>query len=198
MSIVAQATGSSVGVFRTPKSKRPFRVFRNPTADGSPLVFLVRQRVPGWEQVRLPIRPSGSVGWVRTRSVALALNPYRITVSLRGHRITVWKRGKVIAREPAGVGRSVLPTPKGVYYIAELLKQADPRGPYGPYAFGLSAYSRVLYSFGGGPGQIGIHGTNAPRLLGTNVSHGCIRVANAVITRLARILPLGTPVVIGR
>lgn len=142
------------------------------------------------------MRPNGSVGWVRSSTVTLSSNPYGITVSLSQHRITVWKLGRAIAREPAAVGRSVLPTPTGVYYIDELLKQANPRGPYGPYAFGLSAYSQVLYSYGGGPGQIGIHGTNEPSLIGTSVSHGCIRVANALITRLARILPLGTPVTI--
>jgi lipoprotein-anchoring transpeptidase ErfK/SrfK len=193
---VAQAAGSSVAVYRTPNAKRPFHVFGNPGESGSPLVFLVRSRIAGWVEVRLPMRPNGSLGWVRTRSVALASDPDRITVSLRGHRITVWRNGRTIVRAPVAVGRSVLPTPTGIYYIAELLKQPNPSGPFGPYAFGLSAYSRVLYSFGGGPGQIGIHGTNEPGLLGTNASHGCIRVANAVITRLARILPLGTPVVI--
>lgn len=198
VSVAAQAIGSTVEVFRFPGAKRPYRVFRNPTADGAPLVFLVHRRAPGWEQVRLPIRPNGSVGWVRTRSVTLASNPYRLTVSLRRHRITVWLRGRAILRSPAAVGRATLPTPTGVFYIAELLKQASPRGAYGPYAFGLSAFSRVLYSFGGGPGQIGIHGTNEPELLGTSASHGCIRVANAVVVRLARILPLGTPVVIAR
>jgi lipoprotein-anchoring transpeptidase ErfK/SrfK len=193
-SIVAQATGSTVAVFRSPHAKRPFRVFRNPTASGSQLVFLVRGRIPGWARVRLPSRPNGSSGWVRTRSVALALDPYRVSVSLSRHRITLWKDGRAIVQQPAGVGRSVLPTPMGTYFIAELLKQPEPHGIYGPYAFGLSAYSNVLFSFGGGPGQIGIHGTNEPQLLGTSVSHGCIRVANSLIIRLARILPLGTPV----
>jgi lipoprotein-anchoring transpeptidase ErfK/SrfK len=72
----------------------------------------------------------------------------------------------------------------------------DRAGAYGPYAFGLSAHSNVLYSFGGGPGQIGLHGTNNPASLGTNASHGCIRISNAGITKLARLLPLGTPVTI--
>ncbi len=196
MSIVAHATENSVAVFRTPDAKRPFHVFRSPTTDGSPLVFLVRRQVSGWDQVRLPMRPNGSVGWVRARAVSLALDPYRITVSLRSHRITVRRSGRVIVRDRVAVGRSSLPTPSGVYYVTELLKQADPRGVYGPYSFGLSAYSEVLETFGGGPGQIGLHGTNEPGLLGTSASHGCIRVANSLITRLARILPLGTPVVI--
>ena len=195
-SIVAQATGSSVTVFRTPSATRRFHVFRNPDADGSPLVFLVRRQARGWDQVRLPMRPNGSLGWVRARAVTLALDTYRLTVSLRRHRITVWRGGRAIARDPVAVGRSSLPTPPGVYYLTDLLRQADPQGAYGPYAFGLSAFSEVLETFGGGPGQIGLHGTNEPGLLGTSASHGCIRVANSVITRLARILPLGTPVVI--
>jgi lipoprotein-anchoring transpeptidase ErfK/SrfK len=87
-----------------------------------------------------------------------------------------------------------VPTPIGVYYLAELLKQPDPWGAYGPYAFGLSAHSNVLYNFGGGAGEIGIHGTNEPGALGRDVSHGCIRISNAGITKLARMLPLGTPV----
>jgi lipoprotein-anchoring transpeptidase ErfK/SrfK len=41
---------------------------------------------------------------------------------------------------------------------------------------------------------VAIHGTNAPWLIGQAVSHGCIRVHNSVIRRLARLLPLGTPV----
>jgi lipoprotein-anchoring transpeptidase ErfK/SrfK len=69
---------------------------------------------------------------------------------------------------------------------------------YGPYAFGTSAFSNTYYHFGGGPGEIGLHGTNYPQGLGSKVSHGCIRVSNATIRRLAKLLPLGTPVVITR
>jgi lipoprotein-anchoring transpeptidase ErfK/SrfK len=196
-SIVATAKASLVSVYRTPTAKRPFLRLSNPTSNGGPLVFLVKQRRPGWEKVYLPVRPNGSTGWIRDRQVTLALNPYRIRVSLTGHTITVWNGAKVVLRAPAGVGRSIVPTPAGTYYVAELLAQPNPNGPYGPYAFGLSAHSNVLYSFGGGPGQIGLHGTNNPASLGTNASHGCIRISNAGITKLARILPLGTPVRIG-
>jgi len=197
-SIVAQATGKSVAVYRSPGASKPFLTLSNPNSDGVRLVFLVKQRVAGWEQVRLPIRPNGRTGWVRDSAVDLALNPYRITVSLSQHRLEVRKGSRVIHQERAGVGRSVLPTPTGVYFIVELLKESSPSGPYGPYAFGLSAYSNVLFSFGGGPGQIGLHGTDDPGALGTDVSHGCIRISNAGITKLAGLLPLGTEVQITR
>ncbi|HEX4520551.1 MAG TPA: L,D-transpeptidase [Gaiellaceae bacterium] len=193
-SIVAQAAVRSVAVYRTPATKKPFLHLSNPNTDGGQLVFLVAKRKPGWEQVRLAMRPNGKLGWVRDSSVDLVLDPYSVQVSLRSHRLVVRNGKHLVLSTRAGVGRSVLPTPTGTYYIVELLKQSNPSGPYGPYAFGLSAFSNVLYSFGGGPGQIGLHGTDDPAALGTDVSHGCIRVKNSIIARLARILPLGTPV----
>jgi lipoprotein-anchoring transpeptidase ErfK/SrfK len=196
-SVVAEARVSLVAVYRTRTAKRPFLRLSRRTSHGGPLVLLVKERRPGWAKVYLPVRPNGSTGWVRDRQVALALNPYRIRVDLSARTITVWKGAKVIHRAPAGVGRSSVPTPVGTYFLTELMAQPNRYGAYGPYAFGLSAFSNVIYSFGGGPGQIGLHGTNSPSLLGTYVSHGCIRISNAGITKLARILPLGTPVRIG-
>jgi lipoprotein-anchoring transpeptidase ErfK/SrfK len=193
-SIVAQANARFIAIYPSPGAKKPNRWLANPTSDGSPLVFLVKSRVFGWEQVHLPVRPNGSTGWVRDRAVTLALNPYWLQVSLGKHLVTVWNGSRVIDQVSAGVGRTVLPTPRGTYYLAELLQQPDPNGLYGPYAFGLSAYSNLLLSFGGGPGQIGLHGTNDPAALGTDVSHGCIRISNDAITRLAKLLPLGTRV----
>jgi lipoprotein-anchoring transpeptidase ErfK/SrfK len=197
-SVVAQAKTRQVRVYRHPGDRRPFRILPGKTANGSPRVFLVKQRGAGWELVYLPIRPNGATGWIRDAAVDLSLDPFRVTVSLHAHLLTVTRDGRIVRRERAAVGRSVLPTPTGRYYIAELMRQPDPRGPYGPYAFGLSAHSNVLYSFGGGAGEIGIHGTNEPGVLGTDVSHGCIRISNAGITRLAAMLPLGTPVEIRR
>jgi lipoprotein-anchoring transpeptidase ErfK/SrfK len=54
----------------------------------------------------------------------------------------------------------------------------------------------VLTTFQGGDAIIGLHGTNHPELLGHDVSSGCIRMRNESITKLAGILPLGTPVTI--
>ena len=64
------------------------------------------------------------------------------------------------------------------------------------YAYGLSGFSNVLESFNGGTGVIGIHGTNEPDKVGTDVSSGCIRLHNDAITRMVEEigLPLGTPV----
>lgn len=39
-----------------------------------------------------------------------------------------------------------------------------------------------------------IHGTSKPELIGKAVSHGCIRMRNADIQRLTRLVRGGTPV----
>lgn len=198
-SIVAQAVGPQVAVYDAPAGV-PVRGLANPQPSGAPLVLLVTEQRAGWLQVLLPVRPNGTTGWIRTDQVSVASHPFRIVVELRAHRITAYQGAEVLLSEPIGVGTAAAPTPGGLYYIKELfqpLDQAgrlDPGGPYGPYAYGLSGYSDVLYDFGGGDGQLGLHGTNDPAGLGFDVSYGCIRMSNAGITYLAGILPLGVPV----
>jgi L,D-transpeptidase catalytic domain len=191
-SLVANVRGARpLAVYRRPGDAHPARRLAGPGAR----VLLVRARRPrGWLRVLLPVRPNGASGWVRTRRVELRANPYRIDVRLRAHRLVLRRGGIVVLRTPIGVGRAVTPTPRGLAFVTRLLRQPDPHGLYGPWAFGLSLYSPVLTSFGGGPGEVGIHGTDAPAGIGRDVSHGCIRLPNAAIERLARVLPLGTPV----
>jgi lipoprotein-anchoring transpeptidase ErfK/SrfK len=202
-SVVAHSRRASVDVYARPRNDRPIRTLSNPTPTGDPLVLLVnwqrpRWTWPRWVEVRLPYRPNGSTGWVRSDGFRFLLDPFRVEIDLTGHRVSVWRGVRRVLHEEIGVGRALTPTPVGMYYIVQLIKTPDPGGLYGPYAFGLSAYSTVLTSFGGGPGQIGLHGTDRPELLGTDVSHGCIRMRNDAISKLARLLPLGTPVEIRR
>ena len=192
---VAYARSRHVLVYRSPSAKRPVRALPNPY-HGTLFAFLVRRVRPRWLHVFLPVRPNGSSGWVRRSQVLVLRDQYRVRVELRRHRLSVWRSGRLVMRQPVGVGRPGTPTPVGRYYLVELIQTDDPQGPYGPYAFGLSAHSDVLQRFDGGDGQVGIHGTNFLQGLGTDVSHGCIRIGNAAIVRLARTLPLGTPVTI--
>ncbi len=187
-SLVANVRGGRpLLVFRHPGDARPARAVRA-------RVLLVRARRGAWLRVLLPVRPNGASGWIRADRVVLRTDAYRVGVALRAHRLVVRRGARVVLRTPIGVGRSGTPTPRGLAYVTSLLRQPNPHGIYGPWAFGLSVYSPVLTSFGGGPGQVGIHGTDAPAGIGSDVSHGCIRLPNAAIERLARMLPLGTPV----
>jgi lipoprotein-anchoring transpeptidase ErfK/SrfK len=193
-STVAQATVRRVAVYTTPGAAAPTRTLANPQPSSAPLVFLVQGQRPGWLRVLLPVRPNGSSGWIHTAQVRLSHHDFRIIVALGAHMVTVYRGTRIIDREPVGIGRKDTPTPGGFYYTKELLRPPNPNGPYGAYAYGLSGFSSVLTSFAGGDGVIGIHGTNDPSGLGKDVSHGCIRMSNAGISKLARILPLGVPV----
>lgn len=193
-SVVATALVPLVHVHADPTSPAPTASLTNPNPDGEPLVFLVKAPGDGWLQVFLPIRPNGATGWVRTSEVTLSEIDWRMKVELGAHRLTVWRGGEVVREEPVAVGMASAPTPTGEYFITELLDTGNPRGPYGPWAFGLSAYSDVHTSFAGGPGQVGLHGTNEPAKLGRDVSQGCVRISNEAITALAAELPVGTPI----
>ena len=171
--------------------------FDNPNMSGAPLIFLVEdlndlQAI----KVMLPTRPNGSFGWINADQVRLTRHNYSIQVRLDDFAITVTDHEKTIFETTVGVARESTPTPRGRYYTTELLRPPESDTAYGPYAYGLSGYSDTFESFLGGPGQLGIHGTNEPWALGTNVSSGCVRLHNDDITYLVETLqlPLGVPV----
>ena len=193
-SVVAQAKIPSVAVFDTSTGTTPSKTLANPQPSGSPLVFLVQGGEASRLHVLLPVRPNGSTGWVERSDVTLSQHDYRIVVALGAHQITIYKGDAIFDQEPIGVGTKDTPTPGGTYYTKELYKLPTATGPYGPFAYALSGYSDVLTDFEGGDGVIGIHGTNDPSAIGHDVSHGCIRMSNAGITKLAQTLPLGVPV----
>ena len=146
-----------------------------------------------WIRVRLPMRPNGRTGWVMRD----ALGPLRVVttnmrVNRRTLRATLYKDGRKIWSSRIGVGKAGTPTPRGRFWIRERLRNLGGNGVYGPWAFGTAAYSKLSDWPGGG--VIGIHGTNQPGLLPGRVSHGCIRVPNDKIRRLAKLMPIGTPV----
>jgi lipoprotein-anchoring transpeptidase ErfK/SrfK len=190
---VARARVSKVRVFDEPGDGAR-RVLDNPDRSGAPLVFVVRNSSGDWLQVELPVRPNGSLGWISRDDVALSHHAFRIVVELAAHMITVSRGSVVVDREPVGVGTRDTPTPGGFYYTTSLIRPPDPNGFYGPYVYTLSGFSDVLQHFAGSEGVIGIHGTSEPRLIGKSVSHGCIRMSNAGITKLAHLLPIGDPV----
>ena len=195
-STVLEVLSPDITVYQTATGYDVKTVLNNPLPSGSPLTFLVDGQTTNRYKVLLPIRPNGSTGWVDPTSVKKYVHDYKIVVELSAFRLTVYKGKEIALTEKIGVGTDQLPTPNGRYYLKELLKAPNPNGIYGPYAYGLSGFSQQLKKWNGGDGVIGIHGTNQPELLGRNISHGCIRMSNAGITKLVSFLPLGTPVIV--
>ncbi|HEY0277513.1 MAG TPA: L,D-transpeptidase [Solirubrobacterales bacterium] len=153
-----------------------------------------------WLEVRLPERPNDDVGWISANVARVSTTPWRIQVSTDDARLTVERAGRRVASFSAVVGKPSTPTPRGLFAIDEPIRQ--PAGSeLGPWALFLTAHSRVLDDYGGGPGRIAIHGRAGPLLvdpLGSKASHGCIRIPNAKVRWLSRIAVDGTPVEVTR
>ena len=190
----AAANSAKVAIYAAPDGAVT-QTLTNPQPTGAPLVFLVAATKGPWLQVHLAQRPNGSTGWIKADTVTLSNLDYSLTVSTEQRTLELSKNGTLVKTFSVATGTGGTPTPHGSFYLTELL--APTNAGYGPYAFGLSAFSDALSSFGGGPGQIGLHGTDDAASIGTAASHGCIRLSNPDITELAGLLPLGTPITIG-
>ncbi len=186
--------------YARPEGKR-MKVFRRLNENEFPTVFGVLGAVlgddclPAWYRVQLPMKPNGSVGYVRARDVELVRVDSRIVVDLSARRLELFDRGRRVVRAKIAVGSPITPTPIGRYYVNQRLVAPDPWGPFGPGALGISAFSPVLQEWAQG-GPIAIHGTNEPGSIGQAVSHGCIRIRNETLLLLFRMAPAGTPVVV--
>ena len=190
----ADVKGSKIGLYSTPGQAEADDSFSNPTWEGLPLVFLVQQRQGDWLEVQLNTRPNQTTAWVRASDVSLRQVAHRIVVSLASRSLTVYDGQTPIMEAPVAIGTSSTPTPRGNYYVDGAVRTPDPSGVYGPYQVSVAAFSEVLMSFGSGVGQIALHGTNAPGLIGSAASNGCLRMSNADITRLANTVDIGTPI----
>jgi hypothetical protein len=150
-----------------------------------------------WLKVRLPVRPNNTTGWVPETALG-PLQPSRkwLYIDRDRLRIRLERDGREVFRADVGIGQDRWPTPRGKFYIRSRLEGYGGAGSfYGPVAFGTSAHSDKLTDWPAG-GIVGIHGTSVPQLIPGRISHGCVRLRNPDIRRLARMITVGTPVTI--
>ncbi len=165
------------------------------------LLILKSRYVEGkeWLKVVLPIRPSGSRGWIPRNKVNIRFNPLWIEIRKKNRRLIAYEHGKRLRRYKIVIGARGTPTPAGLAAVYERNRQPDPDEFLGPWSLPLTSLSPTLMNYGGGPGRIAMHGRGGESLsdpLGSAASHGCIRVPNRGIRWLARHARPGTPVLV--
>ena len=146
-----------------------------------------------WVHVRAPGERQDVRGWVPR----LALGGYtdvrtRLVVDRARLIATLLRDERPVFRARVVIGMPSTPTPSGDFYVRNQLHKYR-SAFYGPVAFGTSARSSGVTDWPAG-GFVGIHGTNRADLIPGRVSHGCIRMSNPDIVRLARLMPVGTPI----
>lgn len=169
------------------------------TPEGTVTIVRLLERVARggrlWLRVSVPVLPNGRTGWIQRSDVGgYQRTTRRLVIDRDALEATLFDGRRRLLTARVGIGQRRWPTPGGTFFVRnELTKFASPA--YGPIAFGLSARSAVLTDWPAG-GFVGIHGTNLPGILPGRVSHGCIRLRNDDILRLARVLEPGDLVVI--
>ncbi len=154
-------------------------------------------RGPAFDPVIVPTRPGIAPGEIHV---------------IPGSFMLYWTMpGGVAMRYRVGVGRPGL-YESGEFYVGakkewpswkptQEMIERDPAS-YAQYAEGMPGGpgnplgARALYLFQPGRGDtfLRIHGTNAPRTIGTAVSNGCARLINDEIIDLYNRVPVGAPV----
>ena len=200
-SLAAEATAQGATVYVGPGVDAAVAKRFPPTGQfGAQTTFLVVSESKsgaggGSYQVLLPQRPNGGTGWVRKTDVVPVPLTYAVRISLGAHRLDLYEQGELRASYPVAVGKRGTLTPMGDFYMVSKVRPSRQGGPYGVLAIGLSAFSDTLTDWVGG-GQVALHGTNQPTQIGTDASHGCVRMKNQDILKVSALTPLGTPVTI--
>lgn len=193
-------------------ARRPITVRRRPS-DSAPVLTRLPLRTPAdyptvvlidkvrevdgvpWYRVWLAVPPNESRGWVRDGQMAFYTTASKIVIDLSRRKLFVYRRGELMGRFPVAVGRPGLETPSGHFYVTQKLRPPDPNGVYGVLQIGTSATQPKLNGWPDG-GLVAIHGTSEPWLIGKAISHGCVRMKNADVQKVSRLVPTGSPVII--
>ena len=130
----------------------------------------------------------------------------RLEVDKTAQTVKVFgKAGELLAFFPASVGSEEKPTPSGVLKVTSI--DARPHYRYNPdYKF-KGVKSKEAFTIKPGPNNpagshwiglssegYGIHGTPSPSKVSKSESHGCVRLTNWDVGKLAKLLKKGTEV----
>lgn len=130
-----------------------------------------------------------------------------VTISTKTNFVEVHEGDKLIAAFPVTVGSQQTNSPIGKWKVERITKL--PFFRYDKQMLMHGERSGDFYNLPPGPNNpvgimwialnkkgIGMHGTDNPDQIGRNVSHGCVRLANWDVVKLAPLVKPGTPVTI--
>lgn len=107
-----------------------------------------------------------------------------IQIDIVRNRLTLFVDGVPLKKYPIALGKPETPTPVGEWKVIN--KSKNWGSGFGTRWIGLN----VPW------GTYGIHGTNRPHSIGSDASHGCVRMFNRHIEELYKLVPLGAKVMI--
>ena len=191
--VVAVATVDMLEVFDELDDDEARWLLPNPGPGDGPRTLLVLGSAQDWLRVSIPVRPNGTVGWVRSGDVSTATYRARIIVDLYRGRLEAWEDGALVAQGAIASGAEETPTPPGGFFVTEIQEHIDPATGGTTWLICTSAYSEALYPTADGDPAVAILAVGDTAHLSQTISLGCVRIHPDVLERLA-LLPVGTPV----
>ncbi|MHC5615162.1 MAG: L,D-transpeptidase [Nostoc sp.] len=174
---VAKATGLPTKTRLVVQAER-----QNPVADSWPKTL--------WSQASAQQIPSNRLADTKTQ----------VVVVLSDRRTYVYAGDEVIASYPIAVGKKGWETPTGSFQVIHMRHYPIWRHPITGKVFQAGTDSplgdRWIGFWSDGRNEIGFHGTPDIDLVGTAVSHGCLRMRNSDVRLLYEQVSLGTTVVV--
>jgi lipoprotein-anchoring transpeptidase ErfK/SrfK len=130
--------------------------------------------------------------------------PAYISVDRGTHRLRLFRALRLVRTYPVAVGAAGFETPAGLRHVLYKDKNPSWTAPNRPWAYPYQGQTfppgdprnplRAWFiALGDG---IGIHGTSEEWTVGSSASHGCIRMHASDVDQVARLTPVGTPVLI--
>ena len=107
----------------------------------------------------------------------------RIVISIPDRKLALIEDGRIVKTYDTAVGAVKTPSPAGVFTIANRIPDPTWYGPKQVVAPGKANPLGTRW-MGLSLKGFGIHGTNSPRSIGRNASHGCIRMRNSDVEDL--------------
>jgi len=144
------------------------------------------------------VRPAVTTGSLRRRY------PAYISVDRSTHTLRIFRALRLVRRYPVAVGAAGFETPAGLRHVLYKDKNPSWTAPNRPWAYpyqgqtfppGDSRNPLRAWFIALGDG-IGIHGTSEEWTVGSSASHGCIRMHASDVEQVAKLTPVGTPVLI--
>ncbi|MEH1987057.1 MULTISPECIES: L,D-transpeptidase [unclassified Nostoc] len=143
-----------------------------------------------WSQASAQQVPSSRLANVKTQ----------VVVDLSDRRTYVYAGDEVIASYPIAVGKKGWETPTGSFQVIHMRHYPIWRHPITGKVFQAGTDSplgdRWIGFWSDGRNEIGFHGTPDIDLVGTAVSHGCLRMRNSDVRLLYEQVSLGTKVLV--
>lgn len=130
----------------------------------------------------------------------LADRKTQVVVDLSDRRTYVYAGDEVIASYPIAVGKKGWETPTGSFQVIHMRHYPIWRHPITGKVFQAGTDSplgdRWIGFWSDGRNEIGFHGTPDIDLVGTAVSHGCLRMRNSDVRMLYEQVSIGTTVLV--